>query len=108
MLKQTVLALATFLGKDHQIPSVLDILLQIFDLSLGQFFSRGSHDKQTGPFESFKLDRFLGKSNLIVTLLYLVGLFELLRKFLQIGARVACLVLARVEYYLQSLCCTVF
>lgn len=61
-----------------------------------------------GFFDLFKVDGLFIKSNLDVTHSYLVALLVFFQEFLEVRARIAHLLLTRVEDYLRGMGSTTF
>ena len=101
-MKGSVLSVAALMGEDEEIASVLDKPFKIVDFGGREVVLGCGDDEKMGFFDLFKVDGFLIESDLGVTHSYLVALLVFLQEFLEVGARVAHLLLARVEYNLVS------
>lgn len=94
--------------EDKQISPILHILLQILNLSRSEAIFRCSYDKQLPLLNLLIIDSLFVETDLNVSHSYLVALLVLLHKFLEVGTRVAQLLLADVEDYLDGKGSTTF
>jgi hypothetical protein len=90
------------MGKDQQVASILDEPFEIVNFGGGEGVLGCSDDEKMGFFDLFEVDGFLIESDLGVTHSYLEALLVFLQEFLEVRTRIAHLLLARVEYYLES------
>lgn len=98
----SVLSVSALMGKDKEVASILDESFEIVNFSGSEGVLGCGDDEEMGFFDLFKVDGFLIESDLGVTHSYLVALLVFLQEFLEVRTRIAHLLLARVEYYLES------
>lgn len=90
------------MGEDEQIPTILNVLPQIVSFGRSEAILRCGDDQKMRLLNLLEIYGILVESNLPSMYGYLVHFLVFLHKFLEVGARVADLLLTSVEDYLNK------
>lgn len=96
------------MGEDEQVAAILDEALQIVDFCGSKGVLGCGDDEEMRFLDLLEVDGLFIEADLGVTHSYLVALLVFLQEFLEVGPRIAHLLLARVENYLRARRSTTF